>query len=98
MQIAGPKIAVCEREENLFVGEFGRHLDRARELVEQNADNDLMMAATHGMHLNHERFLYYQSIFDAPRWALFMEHAPVLPWGKWGRRYAPRERPAEVRN
>lgn len=100
LRIISPKIAEYEREENRYVGEFRRHLDRARELVEQNVDDDRMMAAVRGMHLNHERFLYYQSIFDAPRWNLFMEHAPVLPWGKWaaevGKRYAPKERPART--
>lgn len=100
LRVIGPKIAEYEREENRYVAAFRQRLDRARELADQNVDDARMMEAVRGMHLNHERFLYYQSIFDTPRWNLFMEHAPVLPWGKWaaevGKRYAPRERPAKA--
>lgn len=100
LRVIGPKIAEYEREENRYVAAFRQHLDRARQLADQNVDDARMMEAVRGMHLNHERFLYYQSIFDTPRWNLFMEHAPVLPWGKWaaevGKRYAPKERPAKA--
>ena len=101
LQIIGPKIAEYEREENRYVAAFRRDLDRARQLVDQNADDAAMMAAVRGLHLNHERFLFYQSIYNTPRWKVFMEHAPVLPFGKWtaevGKRYYPKGHPGKAK-
>lgn len=35
------------------------------------------------MHLHHEVFLYYQSIYNTPRWFYFMDNAPIIPYAKW---------------
>ncbi len=96
----GPRVAEYEREENRHVAAFRQHLDRARLLAAGNDDDERMTEAVRGMHVNHERFLYYQSIFSTPRWQLFTEHAPVIQLGEWvaevGKRYAPKPRPAKA--
>lgn len=35
------------------------------------------------IHLHHEVFLYYQSIYNTPRWFYFIKNAPVIPYAKW---------------
>ncbi|HRT10502.1 MAG TPA: DNRLRE domain-containing protein, partial [Candidatus Paceibacterota bacterium] len=100
LEAIGGMLAGYEREENRRVAAFREHLDTARTLSDQGCDDSNMMSAVRGMHLHHERYLYYQSIYSTPRWSLFGECAPVIPWGQWvaevGKRYYPKARPARV--
>lgn len=95
-----PALADARREENRYLTEFRKYLDQARRLAAQNADNAEMLQVVRGLHLNHERFLYYQSIYDTPRWSLFMQKVPTLPFAKWvaevGKRYYPKPRSGKV--
>ncbi len=98
-EIAGPLVA-ARREENRYLTGFRQSLDKSRDLARQNIDDAKMLAAVRAVHLNHERYLYYQSIYDEPRWNLFMEKAPVLSFGKWvaevGKRYYPKPRSSKT--
>lgn len=78
-----PAVAKYERLENDYVGEFRKHYDRTRELIKEGDDGPQMLEAVRQMHLNHELFLYYQSIYDTPRWELFVRHGSPFGLAKW---------------
>lgn len=77
-------IVDAERLENDYLGKFRRDFDECRRLLDAgDVDEDKLFRVVRDMHLNHELFLYYQSIFDTPRWSVFMQHAPPGPLAEW---------------
>jgi hypothetical protein len=78
-----PRIAELEAKENQYLGLFREDLARCQELLRRNADGPEVFAAVRDLHLHHEQFLYYQSIYNTPRWTLLTQHAPVEPFAAW---------------
>jgi hypothetical protein len=77
-------IAEAERLENTYVGKFRHDFDECRRLLDATDTSDAaMFNVVRSMHLNHELFLYYQSIYDTPRWSLLVKHAPPAPLAEW---------------
>ena len=77
-------IADAERRENEYLGKFRRDFDACRRMLDTNdPDEAKMFRVVRDLHLNHELFLYYQSIFDTPRWRLLVEHAPPAALAAW---------------
>jgi len=77
-------IAEAERLENDYLGKFRRGFEECRRLLDANdADDAKLFRVVRDMHLNHELFLYYQSIYDTPRWSLLVKHAPPGPLAEW---------------
>lgn len=75
---------------------FRHHLDETRRLLaEEDISHARLWHSFRLMFHHHETYLYYQSIFNAPRWALLNREAPLLPWARWvahvGQRYLPRD-------
>jgi hypothetical protein len=77
-------IADAERKENEFLALFRVDYDRCRQLLDDpKSDEATIFATVRDMHLHHELFLYYQSLYDTPRWSLLMKHAPPAALAKW---------------
>ncbi|HEV2293460.1 MAG TPA: DNRLRE domain-containing protein [Tepidisphaeraceae bacterium] len=77
-------IAEAERLENEYLAKFRHDFDACRRLLDAgDVDEDKMFRIVRDMHLHHELFLYYQSIFDTPRWSLFIQHAPPTALAEW---------------
>jgi len=83
MAVMEPVIRKCETLENEYLRAFRASFDEARDLIKTGAHGEEMFDCVKRMHLNHELFLYYQSIYDTPRWSMFMAHAPALPFFRW---------------
>lgn len=78
-----PEIRRLERLEHENLSAFRRDLQTVRKLVTSGADGPEMLRAVRDMHLHHERFLYYQSIYSAPRWHLLLPEARPIPFARW---------------
>ena len=78
-----PRIDECEAEENQNLAAFRIDLQHCQQLVKAGADSDELFGVIKDLHVHHERFLYYQSIYSRPRWELLMKHAPTLPFAQW---------------
>jgi hypothetical protein len=77
-------IAEAERLENGYVGKFRRDFDECRRLLDANDRDDAkLFRVVRDLHLNHELFLYYQSLFDTPRWSLLVKDAPPAALAEW---------------
>lgn len=86
------------RLENEHTAHFRKHLDacradNARTTPPIDAKSADIWNSFRQMFHNHEALLYYQSIYNTPRWYLLTKNTPVLEWGRWvaevGKRYAP---------
>lgn len=78
-----PRIAELETQENHYLALFRDDLARCQQLLKRDADGPDVFAAVRDLHLHHERFLYFQSIYNTPRWMLITQHAPIEPFAAW---------------
>jgi hypothetical protein len=78
-----PRVSELELQENHYLSLFRDDLARCQKLLKRDADGAEVFAAVRDLHLHHERFLYYQSIYNTPRWTLLSQHAPVEPFAAW---------------
>jgi hypothetical protein len=78
-----PEISRYEGLENDYLGRFAKSYERCKAMVKANNNTPEMFRVVRGMHLNHERFLYFQSIYNTPRWRLLTENTPTLPFAHW---------------
>ena len=78
-----PRLAELKRKEQRYLAAFRADFDRAKTLVAGGSNDDQLFRLMRSMFFNHEAFLYYQSIYVAPRWQLFLEKAPIIPFGRW---------------
>jgi hypothetical protein len=77
-------LADAERKENEYLIKFRADFDACRAMLDSGeVDETKMFDLVRGMHLNHELFLYYQSIYDTPRWSVLMKHAPPAALAAW---------------
>lgn len=67
--------------ENLM--EFKNDLVKVQRAYASRLDDITTFNDVKQMHLHHEVFLYYQSIYNTPRWFYFMKNAPIIPYAKW---------------
>ena len=75
-----PKLSEYERLEHEFLALFNADLVRVKS---DGGSEDEILRNVKSLHQDHERFLYYQSVYSAPRWNLFMRGAPTIPFAKW---------------
>jgi len=79
-----PYIAEYERLENDYLAKFRENLLRVQAMIEQDeVDDAAMLEEVRQLHLNHEAFLYYQSIYNTPRWELWTDHLDPRPLARW---------------
>ena len=76
-------IAECERREHEHLATFRAALTRVQALVAQEDDGPEMFRCVRDLHMSHERFLYYQSIYNTPRWSAFMKGASPDSFARW---------------
>jgi hypothetical protein len=79
------------RLENTHLATFVRYLREVR----RHADGEAIPEVWDSFRLmnhHHEAFLYYQSLFNTPRWHYLGEKTPLFGWARWisavGARYA----------
>lgn len=79
------------RLENTHLTIFVRHLRETRQHADGNAVPHVW-DSFRLMNHHHEAFLYYQSVFNTPRWHYLGEKTPLFGWARWtaqiGARYA----------
>jgi hypothetical protein len=81
--VLAPRVSELELQENHYLSLFRADLARCQQLLKRDADGAEVFAAVRDLHLHHERFLYYQSIYNTPRWTLLTQHAPIEPFAAW---------------
>jgi len=67
------------RREFHYRAEIRKDLDQLYELIEQKKNDTETLEWVKRVHMDHDLFLYYQSLFNTPRWTLLMEHADAIP-------------------
>lgn len=70
------------RLEYHYRAELRKDLDRLHELIARRQDDVATLEAVKKLHMDHDWFLYYQSLFNTPRWSLLMEHGEAIPLAK----------------
>jgi hypothetical protein len=78
-----PDIARCECLEHEHLARFRTSLARVQDLLHDGSNDAAMFDCVRDLHANHERFLYYQSIYSAPRWSVLMRTASPITFGRW---------------
>ncbi len=78
-----PDIARMELAEHENLQAFKNDLARVQMMCDSHTDDEKMFQAVSDMHLHHEVFLYWQSIYNTPRWFLLLEKAPIIPYAQW---------------
>lgn len=72
-----------ERKEQTSLMQFRNDLTQVQKSYQEGFNDANTMQAIKNMHLHHEVFLYYQSIYNTPRWFYFLENSPIIPFAKW---------------
>ncbi len=97
-----PVIREFVRLENEHLAHFNRFLDETRLHAEGKAQQGAgdVWDSFRLMNHHHEAFLYYQSLFNTPRWHFLGEKTPPIGWARWisqvGKRYALPEKQMEA--
>jgi hypothetical protein len=97
-----PTIREFVRLENEHLTHFNRFLDETRLHAEGRAQQGAgdVWDSFRLMNHHHEAFLYYQSLFNTPRWHFLGEKTPPLGWARWilqvGKRYGLSEKQMEA--
>lgn len=78
-----PELSVLRRTEQHHMAAFRSDFDKLKALAAAGADGPEVFELVRSTFFNHEAFLYYQSIYVAPRWKLLLENAPVVPFARW---------------
>ncbi len=76
-------VADCERREHEALGEFRTAFADVQARVAAKDNSEEMLQGVKKSFLSHERFLYYQSIYNTPRWTAFIEGATPDSLAKW---------------
>lgn len=78
-----PRIGELETQENRYLGLFREDLAECQRMLKEGRDGPAVFDAVRRLHMHHEKFLYYQSIYNTPRWTLLTEHAPAEALAAW---------------
>lgn len=94
-----PSIREFVRLEQSHLETFVRYLEETRLHAEGRGGSSDVWDTFRLMNHHHEAFLYYQSLFNTPRWHFLAEKTPLFEWARWirevGSRYALSERQAK---
>lgn len=72
-----------ERNEQMNLMQFRDDLNHVQKSYQEKLNDVNVMQEIKNLHFHHEVFLYYQSIYNTPRWFYFLDNSPVIPFAKW---------------